>query len=258
MSGLMTRNWSRPAAPDSPAQIAPSLLVVVQNALSMAWRVLQQEVQAGTFSICAATEDEITERLYMILGEFHAAGEAAISGLSKFETSVREGNMRNFDGRHLDKQPDLAFRPLRGQIPAANTVPAAIFIECKPIDSTHPLPSIYCQAGLIRFVNGDYAWAVDRAMMVGYVRNICSLPGGLATCLSDPQLATELALQGMLQALAPTASGDPVCQSKHERIFCLQRSSTPAGMITVHHLWLSLAQPCEMSRCRDNIKKGDG
>jgi hypothetical protein len=129
--------------------------------------------------------------------------------------------MRNFDGRHLDKQPDLTFRPMSGHIQTTNTVPTAIFIECKPIDSPHPLPSTYCRAGLIRFVNGDYAWAVDRAMMVGYVRNICVLPGGLLTCLGDARLASELALKGVLETLSPTASGDTVCQSTHEREFCL-------------------------------------
>lgn len=255
MSGLMTRSWSRPAAANVPAKIPLSLLAVVQDALSIAWRALLEEVQKGAFSICIATEDEITERLYMILGEFHAAGDAVISGLSQFETSVREGNMRNFDGKHLDKQPDLTFRPLRGHIQTSNTVPTAIFIECKPIDRAHPLPSTYCRAGLIRFVNGDYAWAVDRAMMVGYVRNICVLPGGLVTCLGDARLASELALQGVLETLLPTTSGDTVCQSKHGRGFCLTGSPAPADLITIHHLWLSLPQPCETSSCRDNTTK---
>lgn len=255
MSGLMTRVWSRPAAVIAPAPIAPSLLLVVQNALAVAWRALLEEVKNGLFSICDAEEDDITERLYMILGEMHAAGEAAVSGLSQFETPVREGNMRNHDRKHKDKQPDLAFRPLRGYIQTSNTVPAAIFIECKPIDHRHPLPSTYCRAGLIRFVNGDYAWAVDRAMMVGYVRNVCALPGGLSTCFDDARLAAELGLRGVLETLLPTALGDTVCQSRHERSFCLLGNPSPVGVITVHHLWLSLPDPCEISRCRDNTAK---
>lgn len=255
MSGLMTGRWSRPAAANAPAPIALSLLVVVQNALAVAWRVLLEEVEKGLFSLCEADEDDITERLYMILGEMHAAGEAAVSGLSQFETPVREGNMRSHDRKHKDKQPDLAFRPLRGYLHTSNTVPTAIFIECKPIDHRHPLPSTYCRAGLIRFVNGEYAWAVDRAMMVGYVRNLCALPGGLSTCLDDALLASELALHGSLETLSPTAFGDIVCQSKHRRAFALQGSLVPAGIITVHHLWLRPLEPCEQSRCRDNSAK---
>lgn len=252
MSGLMTRSWMRPAPALAPVSIAPSLLTVVQNTLAMAWRELVQDDQRGQFSICGATEDEITERLYMILGEIHVAGDAAVLGMSKFETPVREGNVRNFDGKHLDKQPDLTFRPLRGYIPTHNSVPAAIFIECKPIDSRHPLPSTYCRSGLLRFVNGDYAWAVDRAMMVGYVRNNCCLLGGLATCLSNGQLALELALRGTVGVLSPTAFGDSVCQTQHDRGFTLPGGLLPAGMITVHHLWLYPVVPCERSRCLDN------
>lgn len=49
MSGLMTGGWSRPAAAIAPVPIAPSLLVVVQNALAVAWRALLEEVKNGLF-----------------------------------------------------------------------------------------------------------------------------------------------------------------------------------------------------------------
>ena len=140
MSGLMTRGLTAASA-TFPAKIPVFLFVVVQNTLSTAWRILLEAVKAGEFSICAATEDEITERLHLILGELHAAGDDAVRGLSQFETSTREGNLRNFNGNHLDRQPDLTFRPLRGHIQTINTVPTAIFIECKPIDSAHPVAS---------------------------------------------------------------------------------------------------------------------
>jgi hypothetical protein len=249
MNGLMTRGLvTEPSA--FPAKIPASLLIVVQNTLSAAWRKLLKDVETGEFSICAATEDEITERLHMILGELHAAGDGAVRGLSQFETSIREGNLRSFDGKHLDCQPDLTFRPLRGHIQTGNTVPAAIFVECKPIDSVHPVASTYCRAGLIRFVNGDYAWAVDRAMMMAYVRNVCTLPKGLSSCLENMRLAVEMNLQGRLETISPTANGDIVCQSKHDRSFCLSGGRKPVGLITVHHLWLHPVDACETTRCK--------
>jgi hypothetical protein len=224
----------------------------VQNTLSVAWRRLLKNVEAGEFSICAATEDEITERLHMILGELHTAGNDIVLGLSQFETPVREGNVRSFDGKHLDCQPDLTFRPLRGYIETGNTVPTAIFIECKPIDKAHPVASTYCRAGLIRFVNGDYAWAVDRAMMLAYVRNVCALPKGLSSCLENAKLALEMNLQGRLETISPTANGDVVCQSRHDRNFCLPDLGRrkPVGLITVHHLWLHPFDACETTRCK--------
>jgi hypothetical protein len=248
MNGLMTKRLvAVPAA--NPAKIPVSLLIVVQNTLSTAWQVLLRAVEAGEFSICAATEDQITERLHLILGELHTAGDNAVRGLSQFETSIREGNVRSFDGQHLDCQPDLTFRPLRGHIETGNTVPTAIFIECKPIDRAHPVVSTYCRAGLARFVKGDYAWAVDRAMMLAYVRNVCTLPEGLS-CLENAELAMDMNLQGRLETISPTINGDIVCQSRHDRSFCLSDGCNPVGLITVHHLWLHPSDACETTRCK--------
>ncbi len=251
MSGLMTNALRRHAVDMRPKAIPLSLMTVVENALSMAWRRLLDDVQKGEFSICQSTEDVITERLYMILGELDSAGDGAVPGLSLLQTPAREGNVRNFNGDHLDKQPDLTFRPIRNLIPSSNTVPTAIFIECKPVDSAHPLPSTYCRNGLMRFVNGDYAWGVDRAMMVGYVRNICALPGGLLTAFSDPVLSSELGLNGKLEPLPNTAAGDAVYQSSHGRCFLVPEASALAGQISINHLWLYPSKPCEQGRCRD-------
>ncbi len=251
MSGLMTQALRRSTAGIHVAAIPPSLMVVVQNVISTAWRILLEEVAQGSFSICKSTEDQITERLYMILGELDAAGDSAVSGLSQLQCPVREGNVRNHDGAHVDRQPDLAFRPIRNLISCGNTVPTAIFIECKPIDSKHPVPSIYCLEGLIRFVNGAYAWGVDRAMMVGYVRNVCTLPGGLATAFVDSELSQRMALVGNLQVQPNTASGDTVCQSTHSRQFQLPDMTRLAGQIVINHLWLRPPEPCELTHCRD-------
>lgn len=254
MSGLMTRMWPRPAPLTRATSIAPSLLTVVENVLSAAWWVLLDEVNAGRFSICKAKEDEITEQLHLILGEFHAADQEVVPGLSSFETSVREGNLRSYDGKHLDRQPDLTFRPLRGAITTTNTALTGIFIECKPIDSEHPVPSTYCKEGLIRFIRGDYAWAVDHALMVGYVRNDCSLPDGLAPCIDVDLIGQEYRSQGSLITLAPTILGDVVYQSTHERDFPLASPHETAGPITLHHLWLHPTTPCETSKCRGRNK----
>ncbi len=251
MSGLMTQTQRRPSASGQAVRIPEFLMTAVQNVLSKAWHILQEDVRQGLFSICDSTEDQITERLHMILGALDAAGDDAVQGLSDLQSPVREGNIRNFNGQHPDKQPDLAFRPKRGLISTGNTVPTAIFIECKPIDAWHPIPSTYCRAGLIRFVNGDYAWGVDRAMMLGYVRNVCSLPDGLSTALAHPAMRSQMQLIGALMPSPCTASGDTVYQSSHTRTFHVPGTAKPAGQITVNHLWLYPSEPCDRSRCRD-------
>jgi hypothetical protein len=250
MSGLMTQGFSRSTNGVYVAAIPPSLVVVVQNVIATAWHLLLDEVEKGFFSICASTEDQITERLYMILGELDAAGESVVSGLSQLQCPSREANVTNYDRSKLDKQPDLVFRPIRGLIPCRNTVPTAIFVECKPIDRNHPVPSVYCGAGLIRFLNGDYAWGVDRAMMVGYVRNICNLPGGLSTALIDSNTNSPMQMVGQTKMLPNTILGDSVCQSTHSRNFQLTGSTSSIGQIIINHLWLKLPAPCEQTKCR--------
>lgn len=243
MSGLMI--GGRAAAP---SEIPYSLMCVVQNALAFAWRHLLKQVNAGQFEICGTDEDIITEQLYMILCELHATEPEAVGGFDLVETPVREGNLRNCNGKRPDCQPDLTFRPVRGQVPAANSALTGIFVECKPIDSTHPVPSCYCAEGLVRYVRGDYAWAVDRALMVGYVRNHCRLPEGLEACARNHAREQRYHSLEPLSSSAPSQMGDPVYLSRHERQF--PSDCVSAQPITLHHLWLHPAEPCERSRCR--------
>lgn len=246
MSGLMT-GWRRPGPPERPSAIAPSLMRVVENALSRAWRALLEDVTAGRFSICTAKEDEITEQLQIILGELHAAEPEEVRGFSEFSQG-RDSKLRNYDGKHLDRQPDLTFYPLRGHIQTTNSALAGIFVECKPIDSMHPIPSTYCKKGLIRFIRGDYAWAVDRALMVAYVRNHCRLPDGLMPCIHGDRFSGEYRFLNIPTATAPTDLGDDVYQTVHSRTYPL--AAQQVAPITLHHLWLYPAEACEGSKCQ--------
>lgn len=247
MIGMMTGTWQRPGRPGRVSPISPSLMAVVEAALSRAWRELLEDVAAGAFSLCSATEDEITEQLQLILGELQAAQPEQVEGFSQFSLS-RDGKVRNCDGQRLDLQPDLAFYPLRGSITTTNSMYAAIFAECKPVDSGHPVGDTYYKEGLARFIRGDYAWAVDRALMVGYVRNRCWLPDGLLVGTEEERASGAYRFRGVITELLPTLLGDRVFQSNHER--SCQLALQPAGPIAVHHLWLHPRSPCEEKRCK--------
>jgi hypothetical protein len=247
MSGLMTGSWQRPGPPDRTSPIPVSLMVVVENALSCAWQVLLDQIANGKFALCSAKEDEITEQIQLILGELHAAEPTPVAGLSEFSLSSRDAKVRNFDGRLLDLQPDLTFYPLRGSIQATNTLFAGIFVECKPVDSKHPVGTAYCREGLARFIRGDYAWAVNRALMVGYVRNHCRLPGGLLVHI-EGAAAQQYGFSGAIVEAPGTCHGAKVFRSVHRRTFAL--ASNPVEPITLDHLWLYPVSPCETSSCR--------
>lgn len=248
MRGLMSGRWKVPDQHIS--EISISLMAVVQNVLGHAWRVLLAEVADGKFSICNAHEDVITERLYMILGSLHASEPEAVKGFALFETPVREGNLRNQQGDRPDCQPDLTFRPLRGQISTKNSVTAGIFVECKPVDSQHPIGSAYCKEGISRFVKGDYAWAVDRALMLAYVRNICQLPEGLDYVLGMKSARVNYKLKKKLTPLGITGEGDEIYYTVHDRAPPASLPNNKTALIFLHHLWLNLDRPCETSRCR--------
>lgn len=240
----------RGVAAGRPCAIPMSLMTVAQNALAHAWRLLLEECAKGQFAICGEHEDAITERLYMILDDLYTNEPDTIRGFSLFQLPVREGNLANRAGDKIDNQPDLTFRPLRGQLNTRSSAMAAIFVECKPIDSAHPIGSTYCKAGISRFIREDYAWAVDRAIMLGYVRNICPLPDGLAYVLSSDAGKADYRVYEELVFLSKTEHGDEVYCSIHQRESTTPSASTPSQPIKLHHLWLTPEKPCEFTRCK--------
>jgi len=248
MRGLMSRYGK--ASDHYISEIPVSLMAVVQNALGYAWRILLTEVADGQFTICNTHEDVITERLYMILDSIYCDKPELIDGFALFETPVREGNVRNHRGDRPDCQPDLTFRPLRGQIVAKSSVMSAIFVECKPIDSSHHVGSAYCQEGISRFVKGDYAWCVDRAIMLAYVRNICKLPDGLSYVLDQKKEIKNYQLVQKPISMGKTGSGDSIYSTVHNRSSLALSSAIKSTSVTLHHMWVSTVEPCETSKCR--------
>lgn len=146
-----------------------------------------------------------------------------ITGVSRGRESI------NHDGSMLEKRPDLSIhitcRPYR----------LPLIAECKLIDAGNGKGiDLYCQQGLARFINGEYAWYAQEAFMLAYVRDGASIE----TCLTphleknqqkmpDPFLTEQL----------PEYINSPIhelAQSRHGRQF----PNNP-GSIAVWHLWLS-------------------
>lgn len=247
MTGLMT-GTARPTA--EMIEIPDSLVRVVADMVAVAWKQLL--LKYSNEELCEFVEDAITERLYMILGEIDADPAEELREITSLQSPVREGSIRNYNNEHPDKKPDLAFRPMKGYLGTVrNTATAAIFIECKPIGQSRPIGSTYCKNGLIRFVNGDYSWQVNRAMMVGYVRNVSYLPSGLKTALIDPAMRKLLGCSGILSQEKSTITGDKVWSTSHTRSFDLNGEAV--ADIQVDHLWLYPEKPCENNTSRGSV-----
>lgn len=129
--------------------------------------------------------------------------------------------------------PDIFFDLRRDQL-AILSDQDGLFVECKPVDHKHPILSCYCNKGLVRFVNGDYAWAMQDALMVGYVKARYSFKK-LASVLDDSKK------NAILKTTNHAAIDEyAIYRSSHKREFEWPESQGQACPISVAHLWLSL------------------
>lgn len=140
----------------------------------------------------------------------------------------------SYDGKHIEKRPDLNVFLTSGH----PSFP--LIIECKLIDQPNDKsPRMYCESGLTRFLRGEYGWAAQEAVMLGYVRDGSRLAPSLATLLSPGGPNDPYAVRQALQA-----AGSPppdIANSVHERRFRYVRRLPPdddPGPISIWHLWM--------------------
>lgn len=143
----------------------------------------------------------------------------------------------SFDGSHLEKRPDLSIylsNRNRG---------FPLIAEAKIIDATSSkTEALYCNNGIRRFVEGEYAWGNREAFMIAYVRDGSSIGTKLTPFLSSVISQTP---PGYLVEGLPAATGSgalDLAHSRHGRSFLYPSNSSEAlepGSISIWHLWLS-------------------
>tara|TARA_B100000965_G_scaffold403649_1_gene432341 strand:- start:979 stop:1692 length:714 start_codon:yes stop_codon:yes gene_type:complete len=150
--------------------------------------------------------------------------------------AVRGKESVSYDGSHLEKRPDLSIylSSKRRGFP--------LVVEAKIIDAaTSKTEALYCDNGLRRFVNGEYAWGNREAYMIAYVRDGSSIDSKLTPFLSHAKGQTP---PGYLVEDLPSAIGAgemDLAQSRHGRSFSYCGSPPPGkepGSITIWHLWM--------------------
>lgn len=217
------------------------VILLIRRVLLRAFELLREQ----GFNLAVATQDEVTAALRSTI-ENRPRQTGEVSGFNKryFDFVVRQGQWQNFNGTVLTKTPDLFFK-LRDDENARDRVLSefdGLFIEAKPMDSTHPAGSKYCDDGLIRFVRGDYAWAMPEAMMLAYTRDDRTILGHLIPAMGEADRMISLATIHLPQACRVTAASDcpeaeAVHISHHRRNFQWPHGKGSATDITVYHLW---------------------
>lgn len=214
--------------------------IIVEQAIVRAWQWMIDKPQHG-FDLHTALENGVTHQLHETLFDVVFKKEL-VDGFNKdvFTIGTRGAELRNFDGNKRDLKPDLLVgfvtRPS-----VAYPTQDWLFIECKPVDDDHTVGKHYCNKGIIRFIEGDYAWTMTSALMIGYARSgytiLPKLPNALASASRTKMIPTLTAPQPCKRSKA-SLTNEVVHVSQHQRTFKYVENGKAAPAITIRHLWL--------------------
>jgi len=217
------------------------VILLIRRVLSRALELLREQ----NFNLADATEDEVTAALRSVIeNDLRESGSVAGFNKRSYEPVVRQGQWSNYNGSILTKTPDLCFKLRHDEYEPRQVIPEfdALFVECKPVDAKHAAGSKYCDDGLICFVRGDYAWAMQEGMMLAFARNGRSITGHLIPSMQDSdRMASlntiDLPAPPVNPFAAATASAEAVHISRHKRAFDWLHNKGPASEIIIYHLW---------------------
>jgi hypothetical protein len=219
--------------------IDPRLILIVHGVVERGLELLRTDPPEG-FDLRTAKEDAITFHLHWVI-ENRLRHNKEIPGfdMRNFGRVWREPKVTNFDGGHPDKMPDLVFDLKRDSLPILNSQDG-LFVECKPVDDAHAAGKHYCDKGLRRFVNGDYAWTMQEAMMVAYVRDGRSIGKSLLPALHARRDALKIVADpSRIDGSRASKSAEILYASTHARSFPWPDGRGGACDIRIFHSWYS-------------------
>lgn len=200
-------------------------------------------IRADGFDLASADEDDITFRLENEFENRLMRDDSGDLDLSFVRSVTRESATANHDESSIGRKPDLVFRLNRELCQTHNRVQDSLFAECKLVGRKHPLNEHYCAvdkktSGIERFVYGAYAFAMEQALMIGYVRDGFQITRHLAHTLAIPKSRAGLGHPTALSCVIEATSND--CQglylSTHQRLFSWP-DGRPATPIDLYHSW---------------------
>jgi len=213
---------------------------LIRQVILRAFAMLRQR----SSSLCELQEDEITVALHAII-ENDLRQNGGVNGFNRgtFETVLRQSQIANFDLTKLAKAPDLCFKLRNDEEEPRQVLPEhdGLFVECKPIDRHHAAGK-YCDLGLIRFVNGDYAWAMQEGLMLGYARHGRTIAAHLLPAMQHAVRLDRLKIVEVPQPVRRSGAeaqegAESLHVSRHRRDFFWVESKGRATEILIYHSW---------------------
>jgi hypothetical protein len=227
----------RTLLPHPPVDV--KVFLTVHRALARAMELLRQ-MPLTEFDVTQADEDAITKQLELVLeSRLRLTGEVRGFDRRRFGPVRREPKVTNFNGQSPDRMPDLVFHLKPERLDTLSTHDA-IFAECKPVHATRAAGAHYCDRGIVRFIDGDYAWAMQDALMVAYVRDGRTIHRHLCCGALDAIRRNRLRVHeqpGPVQVRAPHANAEPLHRSRHGRSFSWP-DGREATEMNLYHSWL--------------------
>lgn len=236
--GLFTHGSANYQLPHPPIPVR--LLLAAHAAFIEAFAMLRAAPPGG-FVLATALEKEVTRQLKDILAN-DLLPRGTVPGFSRtyFSYIVRDGELTSYDGKCPDKKPDIVLAVQRPDGARVIADQDGVFVECKPVDAAHSLTSDYGIAGIRRFVEGEYAWAMESGMMVAYVRGNYTiakhLRANLKKNVTDPRFGNPTSPRG-ISGSAKGAKYEALSFTKHRRAFRWPASDRSATLIMLVHSW---------------------
>jgi len=206
-------------------------LDVILETLFRAWEQLCREHKD---QLLAKDEIEISSLLHLRVNNLRQANHLFSQLVA---SAVRGAESVSFDGSHIEKRPDLTLY-LTSRNPNFPLV-----VECKIIDRrTRKGVDLYCEEGLRRFIDGEYAWTNSEAVMLAYVRDQSSIEDTLLPHLissaAKPWDPWRTELMPKRQA-AVRSRASMSCHGRTFRYIGVHEIDEP-GPIAIWHLWMQI------------------
>lgn len=224
-------------------RIGERLVIVAHQAVARAFEIMRHE----SFPLATAGENQITCKLETTLeNRIRNRGETPSFDNTFFGPVSRGSEVVNFDGIKISKKPDLIFKLRREDRTDWDQTQDALFAECKPVDQQqHKLRHHYCAigkdcTGIERFVIGNYAWAMEEALMIAYVRDGMTISGNLAPELTNAARHHKLgspAAPGPVEPSSFNSLTDILHRTTHQRLFRWKQNGSMASPIDIFHSW---------------------
>lgn len=245
--GFLTR-VAKASLPHPPMDMR--FLLGMEEGIRVAWSNLISDTSKYAFMLSPGCKEvDITVDLEFELDKTLAAKTCPAFTDEYFIAPKRGAESVNFNGKKLEKRPDLVFslKDRRPGIDIGNY--DAVFAECKILDgNSSKNVGLYVKDGISRFVIGDYAWAMPQALMIGYLRTSQELPESLSKYFFKQKTGGEfnskvyhLQDEPVMCPRSNRRNVYRVCRTVHDRPWGYPPDGKrKPGNITIRHLWLEI------------------